>query len=539
MKFLMLSLLAAATLPAQVSNDRLLHPDREPQNWLTYSGSYSSQRYSLLDQITPQNVKNLEVQWVFQARSLEKFETTPLVVDGVMYIVEAPNHVFALDAKTGRAFWDYDYRPSRDARPCCGSVNRGVAILGDTLFMGTLDARLLAIDAKSGRPLWKTEIADPKLGYTITHAPLVVKNKVLVGVAGGEYGIRGFIAAYDAATGKEAWKFYTIPGPGEAGHESWSADSWAHGGVPAWLSGSYDPELNLVYWGTGNPGPDFNGDLRAGDNLYADSAVALDADTGKLKWYFQFTPHDEYDYDAVQIPVLVDGTWKGTPRKMLMWANRNGYFYVLDRATGKYLSGAPFTKLNWSTGLDEAGRPMRNSSAEPNAQGVTIFPNLFGGTNWYSPSYSPRTHLFYIPSWQDSSMTLGKVSGDFSPGQRYMGGTIRPGGVPTKRGAENTPVENTNYGAILAMDPATGQPKWQFKMSDLTASGVLTTASDLLFAGGREGYFYALDARTGAELWKAPLGGSEEAAPVTYRVGDKQYVSIAAGHALFTFALRN
>jgi alcohol dehydrogenase (cytochrome c) len=538
MKFLALTLLAAAPLAAQVSNDRLLHPDREPQNWLTYSGSYSSQRYSLLDQITPQNVKNLELQWVFQARSLEKFEVTPLVVDGVMYIVEAPNHVFALDAKTGRAFWDYDYRPSRDARPCCGSVNRGLAILGDTLFMGTLDARLLAIDAKSGRPLWKTEVGDPKLGYTITHAPLVVKNKVLVGVAGGEYGIRGFIAAYDAATGKQAWKFYTIPGPGEPGHETWSANSWEHGGVPAWLSGSYDPELNLVYWGTGNPGPDFNGDDRAGDNLYADSAVALDADTGKLKWHFQFTPHDEYDYDAVQIPVLVDGTWKGTPRKMLLWANRNGYFYVFDRTTGKFLSGAPFTKLNWSTGLDEAGRPMRSSSAEPNAQGVMIYPNLFGGTNWYSPSYSPRTHLFYIPSWQDSSMNLGKVSGEFSPGQRYMGGTIRPGGPQTKRGGENTPVEDTNYGAILAMDPASGQIKWQFKMTDLTASGILTTASDLLFAGGREGYFYALDARTGTELWKADLGGSEEAGPMTYRVGDKQYIAIAAGHALFIFALR-
>ena len=540
MKFRTLSLLAlgASTLTAQVSNDRLLHPEREPQNWLTYSGSYASQRYSLLDQITPQNVKNLELQWVFQARSLEKFEVTPLVVDGVMYIVEAPNHLFALDARTGRAFWDYDYRPSHDARPCCGSVNRGVAILGDTLFMGTLDARLIAIDAKSGKPLWKTEVGDPKLGYTITHAPLVVKNKVLVGVAGGEYGIRGFIAAYDAATGKEAWKFYTIPGPGEAGHESWLADSWEHGGVPAWLTGSYDPELNLVYWGTGNPGPDFNGDKREGDNLYADSAIALDADTGKLKWHFQFTPHDEFDYDAVQIPVLVDGTWKGAPRKMLMWANRNGYFYVFDRATGKFLAGSPFTKLNWSTGLDEAGRPMRSSSAEPDSKGVMIYPNLFGGTNWYSPSYSPRTHLFYIPSWQDSSMNLGKISGDFSPGQRYMGGTIRPGAAITKRGAENTPIEATNYGAILAIDPASGQTKWQFKMTDLTASGVLTTASDLLFAGGREGYFYALDARTGAELWRAALGGSEEAGPMTYRVGDKQYITIAAGQSLFTFALR-
>jgi alcohol dehydrogenase (cytochrome c) len=531
--------LLAGALAAQVSNDRLLHPEREPQNWLTYSGSYSGQRYSLLDQITPQNAKDLQLQWVFQARSLEKFEVTPLVVDGVMYIVEAPNHLFALDAKTGRVFWDYSYVPSRDARPCCGSVNRGVAVLGDTLFMGTLDARLLALDAKNGRPLWKTEIGDPKLGYTITHAPLVVKDKVIVGVAGGEYGIRGFIAAYDVATGKEVWKFYTIPGPGEAGHESWAADSWSHGGVPAWLTGSYDPDLNLVYWGTGNPGPDFNGDKRDGDNLYSDSAVALDADTGKIKWHFQFTPHDEYDYDAVQIPVLVDGNWKGTPRKMMLWANRNGYFYVLDRVTGKFLAGTPYAKLNWSTGLDEAGRPMRSPNAAPTAQGVMIYPNLFGATNWYSPSYSPRTHLFYVPSWQESSMNLGKVASEFAPGQRYMGGTLRGGAAPTRRGAENTPLETSQYGAVLALDPNTGQIKWQFKMTDVTASGVLTTASDLLFAGGREGYFYALDARTGAMLWKQTLGGSVEAGPMTYRVGDKQYVTVAAGQSLFTFALRD
>jgi alcohol dehydrogenase (cytochrome c) len=529
----------SGVLAAQVTNERLLRTEREPQNWLTYSGSYSSQRYSLLDQIGLQNVKDLQLQWVFQARSLEKFESTPLVVDGVMYVVEAPNHLFALDAKTGRAFWDYDYRASRDARPCCGSVNRGVAILGDTLYLGTLDARLMAIDAKTGRPLWKVEIGDPKLGYTITHAPLVVKDKVIVGVAGGEYGIRGFIAAYYAATGKEAWKFYTIPGPGEPGHESWTGDSWMHGGVPAWLTGSYDPSLNLIYWGTGNPGPDFNGDKREGDNLYSDSAVALDADTGKLKWHFQFTPHDEYDYDAVQIPVLVDGNWKGTPRKMLLWANRNGYFYVLDRATGKFLAGSPYAKLNWSNGLDEAGRPMRAPNASPNAQGVMIYPNLFGATNWYSPSYSPRTHLFYVPSWQDSSMNLAKVPVEFAPGQRYMGGGGGRGGAPpTRRGAENTPSETTNYGAVLAIDPNTGQIKWQFKMTDLTASGVLTTASDLLFAGGREGYFYALDARNGAQLWKASLGGSVEAAPITYRIGDKQYVSVAAGQALFTFASR-
>ena len=532
----LLSLMAGA-LAAQVTNDRLLHTDREPQNWLTYSGSYSGQRYSLLNQITPQNVKNLELQWVFQARSLEKFEATPLVVDGVMYVVEAPNHLFALDAKSGRAFWDYDYRPSRDVRLCCGSVNRGVAVLGDTLFMGTVDARLIAIDSKTGRPLWKTEVGDPKVGYAITHAPLVVKNKVIVGVAGGEYGIRGFIAAYDAATGKEAWKFYTIPGPGEPGHESWAGDSWSHGGVPAWITGSYDPALNLVYWGTGNPGPDFNGDKREGDNLYSDSAVALDADTGQLKWHFQFTPHDEYDYDSVQIPVLVDGNWKGTPRKMLLWANRNGYFYVLDRATGKFLTGAPYAKVNWSTGLDESGRPMRAPNARLTAEGVTIYPNALGATNWYSPSYSPRTNLFYVSSWQDSRMNMGKVSVEFVPGQNYMGGRSRGGVPPTRHGAENTPTEDSNYGAVLAIDPNTGQTKWQFKMTDLTASGVLTTASDLLFAGGREGYFYALDARSGAQLWKASLGGSVDAGPIAYRVGDKQYISIAAGHNLFTFAL--
>ena len=530
-------LLCSTALVGQVSNDRLLRADREPQNWLHYSGTYDGQRYSLLNQITPENAKNLELKWVFQAHSLEKFESTPLVVDGIMYVTEAPNHVFALDAKTGRTFWDYEYKPSRDARVCCGSVNRGVAILNDTVFMGTIDGHLIAIDAKSGRPLWNIEVGDPKLGYAITHAPLVVKNKVIVGVAGGEYGIRGFIAAYDAATGKEAWRFYTVAGPGDPGVKSWEGDSWQHGGAPAWLTGSYDPSLNLVYWGTGNPGPDWNGDDRGGDNLYSDSAVALDADTGKLKWHFQFTPHDEFDYDAVQIPVLVDADWNGRPRKLMMWANRNGYFYVLDRESGKFLTGSPYAKVNWSTGLDEAGRPMRAPNTSPTPQGTLIYPNLFGATNWYSPSYSPRTHLFYVSSWQDSNMTMVKMSAQFSPGQRYMGGLPRAANAGG-RGPRNTPVENSAYGSVLAIDPNTGQKKWEFKMTDVTESGLLTTASDLLFTGGREGYFYALDARNGAELWRASLGGLAEAAPITFSVDGKQYVSIAAGHALFTFALR-
>jgi alcohol dehydrogenase (cytochrome c) len=533
-------ILAATALMcvAQVSSNRLLESDREPGNWLHYSGSYNGQRYSPLDKITPQNVKNLEQKWVFQARSLEKFETTPLVVDGIMYLTEAPNHAYALDAKTGRVFWDYEYQASHDARVCCGSVNRGLAILGNTLFMGTIDGRLIAIDAKSGRPVWNIEVGDPKLGYSITHAPLIVKDKVIVGVAGGEYGVRGFIAAYNARSGHEDWRFYTVAGPGDPNVKSWAGDSWEHGGAPPWVTGSYDPSLNLVYWGTGNPGPDWNGDSRAGDNLYSDSAVALDADTGKLKWYFQFTPHDEFDYDATQIPVLVDAQWNGRPRKLLMWANRNGYFYVLDRETGKFLAGTPYAKLNWSTGLDESGRPMRVASVNPTTEGSLIYPNLFGATNWYSPSYSPRTQLFYIPSWQDSSMTMAKAPVEFAPGQRFTGGVPRASTAGRRGGSRNTPVEDSAYGAVLAIDPQTGKTKWQFKMSDVTASGILTTASDVLFTGGREGYFYALDARTGAELWRVNLGGSEEAGPMTYSIDGKQYVSIAAGHALFTFALR-
>lgn len=533
---ILIAVLARAQAP--VNDDRLLHPEREPQNWLHYSGDYSSQRYSQLEKINPSNVKNLELKWVFQARSLEKFETTPLIVDGVMYFTEAPDHLYAVDSKTGREFWDYEYRPSRDARVCCGSVNRGVAILGDQLFMGTIDGRLIAVDSKSGHPNWNIEVGDPKLGYAVTHAPLVVKDKVIVGVAGGEYGIRGFIAAYDAKTGKEAWKFYTTAGPEDPkAMKTWEGDSWQHGGAPAWLTGSYDPALNLVYWGTGNPGPDWNGDDRAGDNLYSDCAVALDADTGKLKWYFQFTPHDEYDYDAVQIPVLVDGTWNGQPRKLLMWANRNGFFYVFDRTNGKFLSGSAYAKMNWATGLDESGRPMRAADMSPTAEGKLIYPNLFGATNWYSPSYSPRTHLFYIPSWQDSSMVMAKLPAQFGPGQRYTGGVPRAANAG-RRGSRNTPVEDSAYGAVLAIDPQTGKKKFEFKMDDVTASGVLTTASDLLFVGGREGYFYALDARNGNELWRASLGGSVEAAPVTFSVDGKQYVTIAAGHALFTFALR-
>ncbi len=549
MKFLKRRLLPAALLlcllipilHAQITYDRLLHASDEPQNWLTYSGGYASQRYSLLKQITPVNVKNLEQKWIFQAESLEKFETTPLVVDGIMYLTQAPSDVVALDAKTGRIFWIYRYVVSTDVRPCCGSVNHGLAILGDTLFLATLDAHLVAIDAKAGRPLWNVKIANASAGYAMTLAPLVVKDKVIIGVAGGEFGIRGFVAAYDARTGGEVWRTYTVPGPGEPGHESWQGDSWEHGGGPVWLTGSYDPNLNLTYWGTGNPGPDWNPAQRAGDNLYSDSVLALDADTGKLKWYFQFTPNDPYDYDAVQIPVLVDGMWNGAARKMMMWANRNGFFYVLDRATGQFLAGYPFIKLNWASGLDAKGRPIPT----PQPEGAPTFPGLQGGTNWYSPSYSPRTGLFYVSAWEDYASVFIREAQTFEEGRRFVGGRPTspiPGAqnVPgaTKRPPINVWTEAAGHGAVIAIDPRTGEKKWKFPMTDTTDSGILTTASDLLFTGGREGYFQALDARTGALLWKTILGGPIVAGPMTYQVDGKQFIAIAAGHSLFAFAER-
>lgn len=539
MKFRSIFLLAlAGTLSAQVSFDRILNADKEPQNWLTYSGSTFSQRYSKLDQITPSNVKNLELQWVYQARSLEKFEATSLVVDGVLYTVQAPNDVVAIDALTGRVLWIYNYTPSRDARPCCGRVNRGLAILGDTLYMGTIDAHLIAVDAKTGVPQWNVAVANAAAGYAITHAPLIVKDKVIVGTAGGEYGIRGFIAAFDAKTGKEDWRFYTVPGPGEPGHETWAGDSWKTGGGSVWMTGSYDPALNLTYWGTGNPGPDWNGDARKGDNLYTDSVVALDPDTGKLKWYYQFSPHDEFDFDAVQVPVLADMQWKGAPRKVIMWANRNGLFYVIDRTTGQFLLGKPFVEVNWMNGFDEKGRPMRVPGKVPTPEGTLIKPGNQGGTNWYSPSFSPKTGLFYIPAWVNYSSIYVKQPVEYAEG-RLFAGAMPQSPVPMVRGSEiNLKRDDEGSGAIRAIDPNTGERKWEFTMSDVTDSGILTTASNLLFAGGREGYFFAIDARTGALLWKASTGGQISSGPMTYAANGRQYVTVAAGNALYAFALR-
>ena len=537
------ALLAPHHLRAQVTYDRILRSADEPENWLTYNGTYMSQRYSGLTQITAANVGDLESKWVLQNQVFGAWQSNPIVVDGIMYMTQRPNDVMAMDPVTGRVFWVYRHRPDENATVCCGANNRGVAILGDKVFMGTLDARLIALDAINGRPIWDIEVADVNLAYSITMAPLVVKDKVIVGVGGGEYGIRGFIAAYDADTGEEAWRFWTIPGPGEPGHETWEGDDWEHGGASVWVTGSYDADLNLTYWGVGNPGPDWNPGQRPGDNLYSDAVVALNADTGELVWYFQFTPNDGYDYDSVQVPVLVDIEWNGVQRRLMLWANRNGYFYVLDRVTGEFLTGTPFVKVNWASGLEENGRPIPT----PQPAGSPTWPGNQGGTNWYPPSFSPETELFYFSAWEDYATIYRPAEARYTPGRAFLGGgfdVLTPvPGAPSVGIGRTTPINNwtdaVGRGTVMAMDPRTGEARWKYEQFDVSDAGMLTTASNLLFTGGREGHFHALDARTGELLWKASLGGQIVMAPITYMVDGRQYVSVISGHTLVTFGLRD
>lgn len=530
--------LAAAALTASaqpVTQERLLNASAEARNWLMYNGDYAGRHHSGLTSIHAGNVKRLGLDWVFQARSLEKFESTPLVVDGVMYLTEAPNNVVALDPVTGRPFWIYEHKLPEGTLPCCGKVNRGVSIAGDTLFHGTHDAKLLALDARTGRVKWETTVVDFKQGYALTHAPLIVRDKVIVGTAGGELGIRGFLAAYDAKTGKELWRFKIIPEPGEKGNETWGGDSWKHGGGSIWVTGSYDPETNLTFWGTGNPGPDWNPGMRPGDNLYTDSVVALDADTGQLKWHFQFTPHDEWDWDAVQVPVLADIDFRGRKRKAMLWGNRNGFFYALDRVTGEFLHGKPFVKQTWASGLDDKGRPMKIPGRGPTRQGSIAWPGVQGGTNWYAPSFSPRTGLFYLVAWEDYYSYYYSWDQEFEQGKWFTAGGVKAPVPPTNREAIVTRSPEHGYAAVRALEPATGKLVWEFKMQDMSEAGILTTASDVLFTGNREGYFFALDAKTGGLLWKKYLGGQVIASPITYEANSEQYVGIAAGSSFFAF----
>lgn len=517
-------LLTALSASAQVSYDRIRSAGQEPQNWLTYSGGYSSWRYSTLNQIHAGNVSRLSLQWAFQVADLGQFETTPLVVDGVLYGTGQNNRAFALDARTGRAIWRYQRNLPDKLQVCCGMVNRGFAILGNRLFMATLDAHVIALDTKTGNLLWDVTAADYRQAYAFTVAPLALKNEVVVGVSGGEYGVRGFIDAYDADTGRRLWRFYTVPGPSEPGHETWSGDSWQTGGAPAWITGSYDPELNLLYWPTGNPAPSNYGGDRQGDNLYSNSMLALDPDTGKMRWYFQFTPHDTYDYDATQIPVLVDAPWNGQPRKLLLHANRNGFFYILDRTNGQFLFAKPYGHVTWAKSIEPNGKPIVNAALETKNEGKRVCPGAAGLTNWFSPSYNPETKLFYVATSTECDIFTDSPQ-KYRAGHDFVGSVYVPD--PGERPA----------GSLKALDPFTGDLKWEFPYFSSPWGGALSTAGGIVFAGDSDGNFIALDARSGRDLWHVQLGAAVYSTAITYQLDGKQYVVIPVGSTLFAFAL--
>jgi len=516
-------LLAAVSAFAQVPYERIVNAAREPGNWLTYSGNYQGHRFSPLDQVTAANVSGLRVKWAYQFEN-PRTEVSPIVVDGVMYVT-GPNSAAALDARTGRELWTWKRPIPKDYNSIgYGHVNRGPAVLDDQVFVATLDCYLVALDARSGQERWSTKVEDYKPGYSFTLAPLAIRGKVLVGTSGGEAGIRGFVDAYDAKTGKRAWRFYTIPGPGEPGHETWLSDAWKTGGGSTWVTGSYDPDLNLVYWGIGNPGPDWNPDSRPGDNLYTCSVVALDGDTGKLKWHFQFTPHDSHDWDSTHVPVLFEADVRGARRKLLAMANRNAFYYVLDRATGEFLAGRSYAKQTWAKGLDDQGRPLVIPNTEPSEQGTLVWPNLNGATVWFSPAYSPQTGLFYVATREIGSIYY-KREAEYKPGIFFAGG------------GEAFPPGTEAAGFIRALEATTGRISWEFRLHSAPWSGVLATAGGLVFSGSDEGNFYALDARTGKPLWDFQTGGPIAANPISFAVDGRQYIAIAANRVLYVFGL--
>jgi len=522
----MFGLLSVHGQTIQVTPDELVNAGDNPENWVMHSGQYHSQRFSSLTQIDRENVDQLQLAWVRQLPTLGQVQTTPLVVEGVMYLTTPENEVYALDAATGNIFWSYQHDLSDTLTLCCSKQSRGVAISGDRLYMTTMDAHLIALDTATGAEVWDKTIADHLAGYSMTAAPLIVNDLVITGTGGGEYGIRGWVDAYDARTGERRWRSYTIPGPGEFGNDTWEGDSWKTGGGSTWMTGSFDPVLNLIYWGVGNPGPDWNGEVREGDNLYSDSVIALDADTGEIKWHFQFTPHDVHDWDACQIPVLVDTEFRGRLRKLMFWANRNGFFYVLDRESGEFLLAKEYAKQTWAQGIDDSGRPIRIPNMEPSPDGRLVFPDVNGASNWWSPSYSPVTGLFYTMAY-DGGATYYSADAEYEPGKLFVGGSY----------TRKVPVD-TYVSAVRAIDPLTGDLVWEHRVQPKSMSGVMSTAGQIIFSGTVNGNFMALDAETGQDLWHKALGGEVIAAPITYLLNGKQQVTIAAGQAIFTFSVQ-
>ena len=498
------------------------------ENWLSYNGDFSGRRYSGLSQITPENVSRLRAQWVFHSENSERLEVTPVVVDGVMLVTSA-NDAHALDARTGRTIWHHSMAKTEGLIDDASSHhNRGVAIWHSRVYMNTDNAHLLCLDLRSGHLIWDVPYADWNKNYGATSAPLAVNGKIIVGTSGGDDGVRGFVAAYDAGTGKLSWRFWTIPSPGESGSESWPGDSYLHGGGTTWMPGTYDPDTNTLFWTTSNPSPDFEGSNRPGDDLYSDCVLALDPETGKLKWHFQFTPHDLFDYDATETPVLLDASYKGSPRKLLVQANRNGFVYTLDRTTGEFLSAVRFVeKLNWAVGIDNQGKPIR-SGVKPTPEGTQVCPGFAGATNWFSPSYNQSTRLLYFMALEHCQTYFSAAEPEpFREGETFYSTGVK--GIPSENGRK----------VLLAYDVASGKITWRYPQTGNghSSGGTMTTASGLLFFGDDAQSFEALNAMDGKPLWHFNTGQNITASPMTYAIDGKQFVSIAAGSDIFSFAL--
>lgn len=520
----------SASAYAQTSYEQLLADEENGDDWLSYSGGYKSERFSPLAQISPANVSQLKVMWAYQMQAAGIAgaglqETTPLVANGIMYLTEAPSSVTALDARTGNLLWHWKPDISEEVLNIgFPRINRGVALLDDSVFVATLDARLFALDAISGAVRWEAKVADNSVGFSLTLAPLALDGKIIVGVSGAEAGIRGFIDAYDSNTGERLWRTFTVPEPGEAGSETWQGEAWQTGGGSTWLTGSFDAELNTLYWTTGNPAPDWNGDLRPGDNLFTCAVLALDPDTGEMLWHFQYTPHDTHDWDANQIPVLIDGEFEGEQRKLLALANRNAFYYLIDRETGEYLLGEEYSYQTWAEGIDDFGRPIVKPNTEPTREGNLVWPSLQGATNWFSPSYNPNTGQFFVPNRRMGAIYY-KADAEYTPGAPFLGG-----GEQALDGDQAT-------GAIVALNAMTGKQEWEFELLTPPWSGVMATAGGLVFGSSAEGVFFALDSASGNPLWNFNSGAHIRTNPMGFAVDDNQRVAIVGGRTLFVFGL--
>lgn len=516
----------AQGVPAPVTDQDLLAAASNTSEWLTYGHDYTSRRYSLLDQITPDTIQHLRPAWAFSTGGKQGgVEATPLFHDGVLYFTADYSRVFAVDARSGTMLWVFEpkFDSGLDAELCCGPVNRGLAIKGDMLYLLTLDAKIVALHAKDGSVAWSQTMEDWHQGYTATGAPLVVGDLVLAGIAGGEYGARGKLRAYDAATGALKWTTYTIPAPGEPGSDTWTGDTWKTGGGATWLTGSYDPATRTLYWGTGNPGS-FNSDLRPGDNLYTSSLLALDIDSGKMKWHYQYTPHEAWDYDGVNTPLLIDTNWDGRPAKLAVQSNRNGFLYVIDRESGKFLYATPTIEgINWTTGIDpDTGRPHINEAMRPHPGGPkvdNIVPGLEGGTNWFPLAYDPELNYVFLATntWRMSLKAWKAKDAKYKPGDVYMAVDYQMGRL------------GPDIGAVKAFDLGSKKFVWSNTSPLPLFAGMLATKGGVVFTGDQLGHFLAFDSRSGKQLWSFQTGSGINASPMTYQLDGVQYVAILSG----------